>query len=305
MSRLVLALDFGGTKLAAGLVDLESEQLIAREVQPTPPGDARAVLAAMVALARGLLARGAAPVAAVGVSFGGPVDVARGRVLRSHHVPGWEDFPLVETLAHAFGRPVALDNDGNAMALGEWRFGAARGAAALLYVNIGTGIGGGLVLGGRVYRGRGLAGEIGHMVLWPEGPVCPCGKRGCLEALAAGPAIARRASERAGRVFPEAAAVFAAAVSEPAVQMALQECLDFLARGLANAAVLLDPSLIVLGGGVAQAGPALFEPVQQALPRYIAPLPTPPPVVPSRLGADLGLWGAAALAESLLETGAV
>lgn len=304
MSRLVLALDFGGTKLAAGLIDLADERLVAREVQPTPPGDARGVLAAMVALARALLARGSAPVA-VGVSFGGPVDVARGRVLRSHHVPGWEDFPLAETLAQALGRPVALDNDGNAMALGEWRFGAARGMPALLYVNIGTGIGGGLVLGGRVYRGRGLAGEIGHMVLWPEGPVCPCGKRGCLEALAAGPAIARRASERTGWVFPDAAAVFAAAVSEPAVQLALEECLDFLARGLANAAVLLDPSLIVLGGGVAQAGPALFEPVRRTLPRYIAPLPTPPPVVPSRLGADLGLWGAAALAESLLETGAV
>ena len=139
--------------------------------------------------------------AGIGVGFGGPVDQRRGIVVDSHHVAGWTGFPLRDTLANTFGAPVALDNDANAAALGEARFGAGRGHADVLYVNVGTGIGAGLVLGGHLYHGaHGMAGEIGHITVLPDGPPCDCGKRGCLEAIASGRSIGRRARETAAQL---------------------------------------------------------------------------------------------------------
>ena len=137
----------------------------------------------MLRMARGLLTQVPGRLVAIGVSFGGPVDAARGLVRLSHHVPGWEEIPLAEQLRAEFGAPAAVDNDANVAALGEWRFGAGQGAASLLYVTISTGIGGGWVLGGRIWGGAdGMAGEIGHMIVRPGGAACACGRRGCTEA---------------------------------------------------------------------------------------------------------------------------
>ncbi len=148
-------------------------------------------------MVRDLLATVEAPLAAVGVSFGGPVDAAQGLVLLSHHVPGREKVPLREWPEERPGVPAAVDNDANAGALGEWRFGAGQGCDSLLYVTVSTGIGGGWIMHGRPYRGAdGMAGEIGHVVIDPNGPACICGKRGCLEAPVTGPAIARHARGR-------------------------------------------------------------------------------------------------------------
>ena len=163
------------------------------------PADADAAyeLAAMIALARELL--GGRQPAAVGVSFGGPVDFARGVVRLSHHVRGWENVPLRDVLAGEFGCPAAVDNDANVAALGEHRFGAGRGVDDLLYVTVSTGVGGGWVLGGRPWRGHGgMAGEIGHTVANPAGPLCLCGKRGCVERLASGPYMAADYGGRVG-----------------------------------------------------------------------------------------------------------
>ncbi|MBC7225383.1 MAG: ROK family protein, partial [Anaerolineae bacterium] len=196
--KTLLALDFGGTKLTVGLAAAGETRWLARAQAPSPPhGDASTDRRTILGLARRLLGETQTRPAAVGVSFGGPVDAARGLVLLSHHVPGWQDFPLATWLQGEFGVPAAVDNDANAGALGEWRFGAGQGCASLLYVTVSTGVGGGWVLEGRVYHGAdSLAGEIGHMTVEPGGPPCTCGRRGCLEALAAGPAIARRARER-------------------------------------------------------------------------------------------------------------
>ncbi|MBK7217459.1 MAG: ROK family protein [Candidatus Promineofilum sp.] len=213
MTRTILALDFGGTKLSAALFTAQDSTPRREDAKAqrdsssaswrlralalnsslrliTPDGaDAAYELAAMVALARELL-EGRAP-DAIGVSFGGPVDYASGVVRLSHHVRGWESVPLRERLAAEFGCPVAVDNDANVAALGEHRFGAGRGVADLMYVTVSTGVGGGWILGGRPWRGHeGLAGEIGHTVADPAGPLCLCGKRGCVERLASGPYMA-------------------------------------------------------------------------------------------------------------------
>ena len=200
--RLLLALDFGGTKLTAGLAattNLKSgeRRWRAHRQVPSPPGsNAQSDLEIMMGLARDMLATAEAPLAAVGVSFGGPVDAAQGLVLLSHHVPGWEKVPLREWLEERLGVPAAVDNDANVAALGEHRFGAGQGCDSLLYVTVSTGVGGGWILNGRPWRGaEGMAGEIGHTVVDPDGPLCLCGKRGCVERLASGPYIAQRARE--------------------------------------------------------------------------------------------------------------
>jgi len=314
---LYLALDFGGTKLAAGLVEAATGAVLARVRRPSP-GDAWRSIEEMVDMARQALAEGRrarSDVAGVGVSFGGPVDEARQRVRLSHHVPGWENLPLVQEVSRALALPTAMDNDANVQALGEWRFGAGRGVADLLFVNVGTGIGGGVIVGGRLHRGRhGLAGEVGHTVVKPDGPPCTCGKRGCVESLAAGPGIARaardalRESGRGGKLRALAGGdpaavtgelVFrAAADGDELALAALADACRYLGIGIANAAAIVDPELIVVGGGVAKAGELFFGPLREAARAHAAPLDREMlRIVPGALGDDANILGAAALAE--------
>lgn len=306
---LVLGLDFGGTKLAAGVGRVGSGALLATRRRPTDvAAGARGDLDAMLAMSHDLLAAvgGAGELAAVGVCFGGQVDAARGVVIVQMHVPGWEMFPLRDALAAHFGVPAAVENDGNAAALAEHRFGAGRGRPSLLYLTVSTGVGGGLVLDGRIFEGaHGLAGEIGHMLVASGGPLCPCGRRGCLEAVAAGPAIARAARaalaaaperQSALRALPTITAkdvAEAAAVGDGVAREVLDVALDYLGLGVANAAVLLDPGCVVLGGGVTRMGEPLFARVRGAVQaRVFAPCD----VLPAQLGDDVGIWGGIAVA---------
>lgn len=318
--RLVLGLDFGGTKLAAGLVDAATGRVLAERRQPTDAAaGAAAALATMLAMARALQAEAEAPVEGVGINFGGPVDAARGVVLRSNHVPGWDDFPLVERSAAALGVPARLENDANGQALAEARYGAGRGSAAMVYLNIGTGVGAGIVFDGQLFTGaHGLAGELGHMTIRPGGPRCACGRDGCLEALCAGPAVARRARERLALLSPaerQAAAlvrragslaavsgreVTALAAEGDALALAILDgVLSDLAQGLANVATVLDPDVFVLGGGAAAYGPRQLDRLRALLrERAFAPLAAPgvaARVEPAQLGADVGILGGAAL----------
>lgn len=316
MGELILSLDFGGTKLSVGIVERGSNDWRSLKRVPSVPDADRAWgLKTMMSLARDML-DGTAPVA-VGVSFGGPVDVAEGRVRLSHHVPGWEDFLLRAWLAQRFAAPVAVENDANVAALGEWRFGAGQGCASLLYITVSTGIGGGWILDGRVYHGAdGLAGEIGHMTVQPGGPTCTCGRRGCLEAVAAGPAIARRARERlraeSGRgellrrqVSGDVTAITARDVSEAAAtgdeiaRGVLHEAAAWLGWAIGSAIVLLNPERVVIGGGVSKSGAGYFEAVRAAAQKHVLP-GMRVDIVPAALGDDAPLWGAVALAESLL-----
>ena len=200
---LILALDYGGTKLTAAAIhakDLEGRQWLGLERVFSPPGhDAQWEQAAMLTLARKLLERTPGKLAAVGVSFGGPVDARAGMVRLSHHMPGWENTPLAKLLQQEFKVPVAIENDANLGGLGEWRLGAGQGCGSLFYVTISTGIGGGWVIDGHIWGGAdGMAGEIGHNVVRPGGAPCACGKRGCVEAEASGQAIARKMRQRVG-----------------------------------------------------------------------------------------------------------
>jgi glucokinase len=329
--RLLLALDFGGTKLTAGLAattDLtksEGRWRAHRRVPSPPGGNAQSDLEITMGLAQDLLATAQAPLAAVGVSFGGPVDAARGLVLLSHHVPGWERMPLREWLEERLGVPAAVDNDANVAALGEHRFGAGQGCDSLLYITVSTGVGGGWILNGRPWRGAdGLAGEIGHVVVDPNGPPCLCGKRGCVERLASGPYIAQRAREwlqaqpERGRILRTLAggdpslpsgqapqALTAELVAQAAAQgddlawEALEVAAWGLGVGLGNTANLVNPERFVLGGGVTKAGQRWWETVRRVARKTALPQ-VHFDVVPAALGDDAPLWGAVALAEDCL-----
>lgn len=289
-ARAVLAADVGGTKLAAALVDADGTVRRAERV-PTG-GDPWKAL-------QGLLerVRGGAPVRGVGVGCGGPTRWPEGLVSPPNTPPWRGGFPLLAALRSAYpGLPVRMHNDAVALAVGEhWR-GAGQGTEDLLGMVVSTGVGGGVVTGGRVLQGRsGNAGHIGHLVVEPGGPACGCGGHGCLEAVARGPAVVAWARERGCAARDGAALAVLAAAGEPVAVAALARAGRALGTGIAGAAALLDVDLVVLGGGFAQAGEPLWAPLRAALAEharlgFLAGLR----VLPAALGQHSGLVGAAA-----------
>ncbi|SHE59380.1 ROK family protein [Streptoalloteichus hindustanus] len=298
MSDLVLAIDVGGTKIAAGVVDGDGS-LLRSAIRPTPADDAEHAWAQVRSAVDEVLA-GTPSVRGVGIGCAGPIDTARGTV-SPINIGGWRHFPLRARVADLVpGVPVQLAGDGVCTALGEhWR-GAGQSSRYLLGMVVSTGVGGGLVLDGRAYGGRtGNAGHIGHLVVEPDGEPCTCGGRGCVETVASGPRMVRWARERGWQApaGADAAVLADAARSGDAVAAAAFERGGH-AVGLMIAAVaaVCDLDLVVVGGGVAQAGPLLFDPVRRALDvhaglSYLADLR----VVPAELGGEAGLIGAAAL----------
>jgi glucokinase len=221
-----------------------------------------------------------------GIGFGGPVDFPRQRVVLSTHVGGWRNFPLIERIGTMFGAPVVMDNDANAGALGEALYGAGRDARPLFYMTLSTGIGGGIVLAdGSIYRGAdSWAGEIGHLTLRPDGPECLCGARGCFERMCCGLWLERDHGKPAHELLRDPEFVERYVVD--------------LAQGLKAAIMLLNPARIVIGGGIAKAGDALFVPLGKELRRQVTAWSGARiDVVPAALGDDSVLWGASALAE--------
>ncbi len=302
--RLVMALDIGGTKIAGALVDADG-RLLARALRPTPATeDGATVMRAVQQVLAQLAADPAWPrVAAVGIGSAGPVDAAHGTV-SPVNVPGWRGFPLVEGVRAVTGPlPVTLTGDGVAIAAAEHWQGAARGFDNALCMVVSTGVGGGFVLGGALYPGpTGNAGHIGHISVDLDGPLCPCGSRGCVERLASGPNITRHALE-SGWLPPDGAEPTTAAVAasaragDPLATAAFDRAAKALAAGIAAAATLVEIDVAVIGGGVAGAGEVLFAPLREWLGRY-ATLSFAAGVraVPAQLGTDAGLVGAAAAA---------
>ncbi len=312
---IILALDYGGTKLSAAVLALGAAAWADLKRRPSPPDhDAAYEQAAMRSMARELLA-GRTP-AAIGVSFGGPVLQALGLVILSHHIAGWDNTPLAAQIEQEFGAPAAIANDANIGALGEWRYGAGRGCTSVLYVTVSTGIGGGWVLNGAIYDGAdGMAGEIGHIVVNPGGAACVCGKRGCLEAEACGPAIAHAAREQlaaqpqsgallrslVGGDVATVTAVHVAQAAQAGDELALavlDHAAQMLGVGLGGALNLMNPQRVVIGGGVIKSGERWWRLVHEtarchALPQIRVD------IQPAALGDDAPLWGAVALAESL------
>jgi glucokinase len=307
MSDLILALDFGGTKLTAaltssnGLAAGRRQWLARKQVFSPAQAEAQYEIDTMVEMSRHLLQGAAA--AAVGVSFGGPVDFASGTVRLSHHVPAWENKPLRTMLAREFAAPAQVDNDANAAALAEHRFGAGQGYNSLMYITVSTGVGGGWVLDGRPWRGyEGMAGEIGHTVVDPDGPLCLCGKRGCVERLASGPYMAEDLRESWGDGHGDISGqrvAEAAAAGDAVAQKILLRGAWGLGVGIGNAANLINLQLFVLGGGVTKSGAAWWTAVKRAAHQTALP-EVHFEIVPAMLGDDTPLWGAAILAQDCL-----
>ena len=291
-----LALDIGGTKIAAGIVDANG-QLLHQNRQPTPrDADPDTVWAAAERAIAQVLAAGG-PVDGVGISSAGPIDQSAGTI-SPVNIAAWRGFPVVEKAALAVpGVPVRLAGDGLCMALGEhWR-GAGQGASFLLGMVVSTGIGGGLVLDGVPYDGRtGNAGHVGHVVVDVDGPACHCGGRGCVEAIASGPNLVAWARTQGWTGTDAAELSKAAAGAEPVAVAAFDRGARAIAATIASVAAVCDLDLVVIGGGVAQAGPVLFSPLRAALGDYLGlDFIRGLQVLPATLGGEAGLVGAAAL----------
>jgi glucokinase len=314
---LFLGVDIGGTKIALGLVDADGKILSqARRpmmVNGTPEAGLQAVADAIDSMTAEATTTSSA-FQAIGICAPGPLDPVSGVILNPPNVPCWRNFPLAARIAGKYGLPVKVDNDANAAALAETRWGAARGYRYVFYATIGTGIGSGIVLDGKIYHGNtGSAGEGGHVSIDYNGPTCACGKRGCIEVLAAGTAIGARARSKLSaanwlrssildlaegniaRVTSEMVGK-AYAAGDPLAREVLEDTVKVLAAWLGNIVDLLDPDVLVMGGGVAAMLRPFFDEIKDLLPTWcVNPHVSAIPLVMAHYGADAGIAGGAAL----------
>lgn len=308
----VIGLDIGNTRITVAIVTPSGDVHTMIRRPTDAAGGAAACYRQIEDMLKGLIAKAmecSINLRCIGVGFGGPVDYERGRIIRSHHVAGWDDFPLRQLLAENFSLPVVLDNDANAGALGEFLFGAAKGCKDVLYVNIGTGIGGAIISDGRLVRGRSnFAGEIGHITVVRCGPKCGCGKMGCLEAVASGTGIGKRAIElvmrgeiktRLPKSNVTSREVFEAAQhGDELAMVVVDETVEHLAHGLGIAVTLLNPSMVIIGGGLSEVPEnLLLEPLRERIKKYALDVALEGlEITNAKLRYDAGVLGAAALA---------
>lgn len=312
----VAGIDIGGTKIALAVADLGG-RLVERKRFPARTGERgpHAIIEEALAEVERMLAKTGARLAAVGIGCGGPLDRARGLILSPPNLPGWDEFPVVNIVEERLGVPALLDNDANAAALGEHRHGAGRGYDDLVYITQSTGIGGGVIVRGRLVHGIcDGAGEVGHTTVLPDGPECGCGGRGCLEALCSGTALARRARERlaAGEASSlsslSANEVTGLAVAEAArggdalASAVWDEMVHYLAVGVGNLFNILAPEAVVIGGGVSEAGEQLFGPLRERVRARARMLPPERiNILQASLGGDSALHGAVILGQAARE----
>jgi glucokinase len=307
---LAVGVDVGGTKVAA-LLTGDQGTVLDRKLAHSPASDAEATVATVVSLARDLAA---AHDGVIAVGIGAAGLVSREGVMRFAPNIAWREFPIGDRVADGVGLPVLVDNDANVAAWGEFKYGAGRGTNHLLLVTVGTGIGGGIVADGSLYRGaHGFAAEIGHIIVDPGGPVCGCGNVGCWEQVASGRAIERlgrkTAAENPDSVLGRAAGGNPSTIDGPTVTKAAEEgdpmslrILEIvgvrLGEGIAGLVNVLDPDVVVVGGGASSAGDLLLEPARRAFVGAVeAPEHRPEvPILPAALGNDAGAIGAADLA---------
>lgn len=318
-----IGVDVGGTKVAAGLVD-STGKISYPTRTPMAAHDAAAGLAAVKVAIDSVLAAAHLDastlsqkvIAGIGICAPGPLDPRAGVVVNPPNLPGWRNFPLVAEISKAYPVPVRLDNDGNAAALAEALWGAGRGYRNVFYATIGTGIGSGLIFDGHIYHGRtGAAVEGGHITIDYRGPRCNCGKLGCIEILASGTAIARRASEKiaAGResIIREYAGGHpdqitgemvgrAYAAGDALAKEVLQETATLLAVWLGTIVDLIEPDVMVIGGGAASMMRPFFQEIEDQLPKWCVNLHCQDiPLLAAHYGADAGVAGGAALCRTI------
>jgi glucokinase len=308
MTQTVIALDVGGTGIKCALVgadgaagargDAQHPVLHAERHATGRERGPEAVIATILDIAEGLAvtarAKGLEPRAA-GLAVPGVIDERNGIAVWAANL-GFRDVPLKALLEERLGLPAALGHDVRAGGLAEARLGAGRGHAYVLVIPIGTGIAAANVVNGQVYTGaHGAAGEIGHIVVRPDGPMCGCGQRGCLESIASASAVGRRYGEHTGRQATAEEVARLAAEGEPAAVAVWQETIDALADGLMTGIALFDPAVIVLGGGLAEAGEALLAPLRAGVHARVT-FHREPAITRAALGDEAGCLGAALLA---------
>ncbi|HWZ77311.1 MAG TPA: ROK family protein [Candidatus Sulfotelmatobacter sp.] len=310
----VLGVDIGGTKIAVGIVDRSGKILAQGRTPMVANGTPEVALDAVVSAIDSVLSPSAVDIEGIGICAPGPLDPKSGIVLNPPNLPCWRNFPLAEKMRAKYSVPVKVDNDANAAALAETLWGAAQSFRYVFYATIGTGIGTGIVFDAAIYHGKtGSAGEGGHVSIDYRGPVCLCGKRGCIEILAAGPAIGARArakvaaepsrgktildlvkgdissitSQHVGKAFES---------GDPLAREVLEETVHLLTIWLGNIVDLLDPDVIVVGGGVAAMLRSFFEEIKCELPDWcVNPRASEIPLLMAHYGADAGIAGGAAL----------
>ena len=311
---VTIGVDIGGTKIAAGIVTGDGDvRAVGR--RSTPKRDAAAVVDVITELAGSLVRASDEEIVGVGLGVAGFVDSTQSVVLTAANL-GWTAEPIKAQLEESLGLPVVVENDANAAAWGEFRFGAGVGQSDMVMVTVGTGVGGGIVLGGKLLRGHnGVAAEFGHLVMVPDGRLCGCGRHGCWEQYASGNSLVRYARDLAAEERAEAKIMLSLGDGTPegiqglhVTEAALQgdavalEAFDrlglWLGRGMADVAALLDPAIFVIGGGVVESGDLIMRPTMKSFAEaLVSPEVRPPtPIVPAILGNAAGIAGAADLA---------
>jgi glucokinase len=314
----VLGLDIGGTKLAVAVVTQDGQthgSLVEPTIRERGPAD---VIRRLFEMGRRSVAAAGLgePIQAVGVSCGGPLDAKTGVLLRPFHLPGWIDIPITSLAEAEFGVPAVLANDASTAALAEFRHGAGKGLNTVMYLTISTGVGGGMVIDGQLYRGAaGNGGELGHITVKPGGRACSCGRRGCLEAYCSGNSIGRRGREAqaaaaaagvetrlAGLGNVTAADVaHAAAAGDSVAQAVWDETTDLLGQAVTDLVNVLEPDAVILGGGVTRSGAMLLDPVRRTVKHTgMGPAREAAEVMLAGLGDEVCVVGAGAIAHDLL-----
>lgn len=293
----MLGIDIGGTKIAVARVSGDG-QVLASVSAPTPAGDPAALLEVVADLVANVTAADVAPT--VGVACAAFMNETRDRVYLAPNI-AWKDYPLRAELESILERPVVIENDANAAGVAEFEHGAGRGARSMIMLTIGTGVGGAVISEGTLLTGGfGVGAELGHVIVEPDGRLCGCGSRGCLEQYASGTALVREATRLLGRpVEPDELRELLVA-RDPRAHEALETVARYIGRALVTMVAVLDPDVIVLGGGVSDAGAALTTPLQEEFARHYGPYserPVPRIVIAS-MGNTAGVVGAAALARS-------
>lgn len=310
MKKYVIGVDLGGTKISTAISTIEGN-ILANVVLPTKAEEGEvAVLGRIIQSIDEVIVGSSTSideVEAIGIGSPGPLDAKKGIIITTPNLP-FKDYNLVQPLKEKYNIPVYLDNDANAAAIGEYMFGAGKGKESIIYFTVSTGVGGGAVLDGKIYRGHtSNALEIGHTTVDPNGPRCNCGNLGCLEAMSSGTAIAKKGKEAVStnvetslkkydtitsyEVFKEAEA------GDEVAKDIIDNALTYLGIGVANAIATFDPEMIIIGGGVSKAGDIVFDTVKKVVnKRCFKSMAESCEIVPAGLGSDAGVVGAVALA---------
>ncbi|QAA35070.1 ROK family protein [Clostridium manihotivorum] len=310
MSNYVIGIDLGGTKISTALSDFDGN-VISQSIIATDAHEGEiAVLGRIIKTVEDVIENGNVTiekVKAIGIGSPGPLNAKTGIIITTPNLP-FKNFDLVSPIREKFQVPVYLDNDANVAAIGEFMFGAGKGTENMVYFTVSTGVGGGAVLNGKIYRGNtSNALEIGHATVAPDGPRCNCGNIGCLEAVSSGTAIGKRGKEaleskvetslRKYKTVTSAEVFAEAAAGDQVAKDIIDTALNYLGIGVANAISIFDPEMIIIGGGVSKAGKIVFDKVQEVVNiRCFKNMAEACKIVPAGLGTDAGVIGAVALA---------